>query len=68
MLIGLVGRPLDLVFAIPGILINLPWAWMVSQGKAIILKLAANWLITIVVLAAVFPLIPTPGYTPDPMN
>jgi len=68
LLIGLAGRPLDLVFAAPGLLIILPGAWMVSQGKAIILKVAASWLMTIAVLAAVLPLIPTPGYTPDHMN
>lgn len=68
LLIGLAGRPLDLVFAATGLLIILPGAWMVSQGKAIIPKVAASWLMTIAVLAAVLPLIPTPGYTPDHMN
>lgn len=68
LLLGLAGRPQDLLIAATALLIILPGAWLVSQGKAIILKVAASWLMTIAVLAAVLPLIPTPGYEPDHMN
>ena len=43
-------------------------AWLVASRRGIALKDAGNWLIAIAALAAVLPIVPTPGYAPDHME
>jgi hypothetical protein len=62
------GQPRDLLMAMPWALLVIPGAWLVRARRPIVVKVAASWLIAIAVLAAVLPLIPTPGYMPDHMD
>ncbi len=63
------GAPLDLVKALPCVLLVLPAAWLVARRASIAVAVASSWLIAIAILAAALPFLPvTPGYLPDHME
>lgn len=66
--IALAGTTLDLAKAAPLLAIVVPAAWLTGTGRGIAVKVAASWLIAIAGLAAVLPIVPTPGYAPDHMD
>lgn len=68
LVIAVAGSRLDLVKALPVVLLCLPGAWLVGTGRKIVLKVVASWLIAVSVLAASLPLVPTPGYQADHME
>jgi hypothetical protein len=64
--VHLAGRPLDLIKALPCILILFPVAWLVRRNTPIPIRVVSSWIIAIATLAAVLQLLPvTPGYLPD---
>lgn len=64
--VSLSGAPLDLIKALPCILIAIPGSWMVARHASVAVKVVSSWVIAIAVLAAVLQLLPvTPGYLPD---
>lgn len=59
------GSPLDLLRALPCVLILIPTSW-VSRRSTLPAKVASSWLIAIAVLVTALELLPvTPGYMPD---
>jgi hypothetical protein len=67
--ISLSGSRLDLVTALPSVLIILPAAWLVSRHASIPVKVVSSWVIAVAVLAAALQMLPiTPGYLPDHME
>jgi hypothetical protein len=63
------GSRLDLLKALPCVLIVLPASWVVGRHGSIPVKVVSSWLIAIAVLAATLQLLPvTPGYLPDHME
>jgi len=63
------GSRLDLLKALPWVLMFLPAAWVAARHGAIPLKVVSSWIIAIAVLAATLQLLPvTPGYLPDHME
>jgi hypothetical protein len=63
------GSRLDLVKALPCVLIFLPASWVVGRHAAIAVKVVSSWVIAVAVLAATLQLLPvTPGYLPDHME
>ena len=67
--IALTGSGRDLPKALPCVLILLPAALIVGWRAPIIIKVAANWLIAVAILAATLQLLRvTPGYLPDHMD
>lgn len=62
------GARLDLLRALPALLIVLPAGWCVGRGWAIPVKVVASWLIAVALLAALLPTAATPGYAPDHMD
>lgn len=62
------GLPLDLLRALPVLLLVLPAAWLAQGRGAIAIKVIASWLIAVAILAAALALVPTPGYAPDHMQ
>jgi hypothetical protein len=59
---AIAGTQVDLVMALPWLLLVVPGGWLVSRGRSTIIKIFASWLIAIGLLAAALPLTPTPGY------
>jgi hypothetical protein len=66
--ISVAGEPADLAKALPCVLVFLPGYWLVATKRGIALKVATSWLIAASLLAAVLPIVPTPGYMPDHME
>lgn len=66
--VAIAGTSLDLAKAAPLLALVVPGAWLAGSGRAIALKVAGSWLIAIAALAAVLPIVPTPGYAPDHME
>jgi hypothetical protein len=63
------GSRLDLLKALPCVLIFLPASWLVGRHASIAVKVASSWVIAIAILAATLQLLPvTPGYLPDHME
>ena len=57
---------LDLLFALPWILIFLPASWIGARYGSIPIKVVSSWVLAVAVLAATLQLLPvTPGYLPD---
>jgi hypothetical protein len=64
--VSLSGSKLDLLEALPCVLILLPAAWVVRRFASIPVKVVSSWVIAVAVLAATLQLLPvTPGYLPD---
>ncbi len=60
------GSRLDLLNALPCVLILLPASWVVARNASIPVKVVSSWVIAVAVLAATLQLLPvTPGYLPD---
>jgi hypothetical protein len=60
------GARLDLLKALPCVLILLPASWVVGRHAAVAVKVVSSWLIAVAVLAATLQVLPvTPGYLPD---
>lgn len=67
--IALSGSRLDLLKALPWMLIVLPASWAIGRRASIPVKVVSSWIIAIAVLAATLQLLPvTPGYLPDHME
>jgi hypothetical protein len=67
--ISLSGSRLDLLTALPWVLIFLPATWVAARHGSIPIKVASSWVIAIAVLAGTLQLLPvTPGYLPDHME
>ena len=63
------GSQLDLLKALPCVLIFLPASWVVGRYHSIPVKVVSSWVIAVAVLAATLQLLPvTPGYLPDHME
>jgi hypothetical protein len=64
--VSLSGSRLDLLKALPCVLILLPAAWVVRRQASIPVKVMSSWVIAVAILAATLQLLPvTPGYLPD---
>jgi hypothetical protein len=64
--VSLSGSRLDLLKALPCVLILLPAAWVVRRQASIPVKVVSSWIIAVAILAATLQLLPvTPGYLPD---
>jgi hypothetical protein len=64
--VSLSGSKLDLLKAIPCVLIFLPATWVVGRYASIPVKVVSSWVIAVAVLAATLQILPvTPGYLPD---
>jgi hypothetical protein len=64
--VRLSGAPIDLLHALPFVLVLVPAWWLVDRRTAIPVKVVASWIIAVAVLAAGLQLIDaTPGYLPD---
>jgi hypothetical protein len=64
--VTLSGSKLDLLRALPCVLVFLPASWVVSRFASIPVKVVSSWIIAVAVLAATLQLLPvTPGYLPD---
>jgi glucan phosphoethanolaminetransferase (alkaline phosphatase superfamily) len=67
--VALAGSRLDLLKALPCVLVFLPAAWIVGRRAPIVVKVVSSWLIAVAVLAATLQFLPvTPGYLPDHME
>jgi hypothetical protein len=67
--ISLSGPRLDLLRALPWVLIFFPATWIAARHGPIPVKVVSSWVIAIAVLAATLQLLPvTPGYLPDHME
>jgi hypothetical protein len=63
------GSRLDLLRALPCVLIFWPASWVVGRYTSIPVKVASSWVIAVAVLATTLQLLPvTPGYLPDHME
>jgi hypothetical protein len=64
--VSLSGSKLDLLKALPCVLIVLPATWVVSRHASISVKVISSWIVAIAILAATLQFLPvTPGYLPD---
>jgi len=64
--VGLSGSRLDLLKALPCVLILWPASWVVRRHAAVAVKVLSSWVIAVAVLAATLQLLPvTPGYLLD---
>ncbi len=63
--VAIAGTTLDLVAAALWLALAAPFAWLVASGRGVAVKVVSSWLIAIALLAAVLPIVPTPGYAPD---
>lgn len=64
--VALAGAPLDLIAALPAVLLAIPAAWLTRRRASIAVKVACSWLIAITMLVAALPFLSTtPGYLPD---
>jgi hypothetical protein len=60
------GTRLDLLLALPWVLIFLPASWIAARHGSIPIKVASSWVLAVAILAATLQLLPvTPGYLPD---
>jgi hypothetical protein len=60
------GSRLDLLKALPCVLILFPASWIVGRRASIPVKVVSSWIIAVAALAAALQLLPvTPGYLPD---
>ena len=60
------GTRLDLLDALPCVLLLLPASWLASRYSSIPAKVISSWIIVIAALAATLQMLPvTPGYMPD---
>ncbi len=66
--VAVAGTTLDLAAAAPWLALVVPGGWLVARGNGIAVKVVSSWLIAIALLAAVLPIVPTPGYAPDHME
>jgi hypothetical protein len=66
--VAIAGTTLDLAEAAPWLVLVAPGAWLVATRRGVAVKVVSSWLIAIALLAAVLPLVPTPGYAPDHME
>jgi hypothetical protein len=67
--VSLSGSRVDLLKALPWLLIVLPASWIVRRYDSVPVKVVSSWLIAIGALAATLQLLPvTPGYVPDHME
>ena len=66
--VAVAGTTLDLAKASPWLALVLPGAWLVATQRGVAVKVVSSWLIAIALLAAVLPIVPTPGYVPDHME
>lgn len=66
--IAVAGAPVDLVRALPVLLLALPSRWLIAHRAGVAVKVAASWLIAVAILAATLPIVPTPGYVADHME
>lgn len=62
------GTRLDLLRALPAVLVILIGRWCVGRGWPIPVKIVSSWLIAVALLAALLPTAATPGYAPDHMD
>jgi hypothetical protein len=63
------GSRLDLLKALPCVLILFPASWVVGRQASIPVKVVSSWVIAVAVLAATLQFLPvTPGYLPDHME
>ena len=62
------GRPGDLAWVLPCVLVAIPAAWLARRPARIALKVVMSWLMAVSLLAALLPLMATPGYAPDHME
>ena len=64
--VRLSGAPIDLLHALPFVLVLFPARWLVVRYTAVPAKVLASWVIAVAVLAAALQLMAvTPGYLPD---
>ncbi len=67
--IAAAGVPIDLLKALPWVLICVPASWLITRRLGVAIKVVASWLVAVSVLAAALPtLTPTPGYVGDHME
>jgi hypothetical protein len=67
--ISVSGSRLDLLKALPWMLIVLPASWVVRRHVSVPVKVVSSWVIAVAVLAVTLQLLPvTPGYLPDHME
>ena len=63
------GSRLDLLRALPCVLIFLPASWVTGRHTSIPVKVVSSWVIAVALLAAILQFVPvTPGYLPDHME
>jgi len=63
------GSRLDLLKALPCVLIFLPASWVAGRHTSIPVKVVSSWVIAVALLAAILQWVPvTPGYLPDHME
>lgn len=62
------GRPADLLGALPWALASLPGAWLVAQGKGLVLKVVLSWFAAAAALSLGLLMTPTLGFEPDHMG
>lgn len=62
---AITGSVPTLLMALPWVLVTIPAAWLIAQGRGIAVKIVSSWLIAIALLSAALPLAPIPGYEPD---
>jgi hypothetical protein len=65
---AIAGSTRDIATAAPWLALAVPGAWLVATKRGVAVKVVSSWLIAIAVLAAVLPIVPTPGYAPDHME
>jgi hypothetical protein len=67
--VSLSGSRVDLLKALPCVLILLPASWVVGRYASIPVKVVSSWVIAVAILGATLQLLPvTPGYLPDHME
>ncbi len=66
--VAVAGTTLDLAKAALWLALVLPCGWLVVTQRGVAVKVVSSWLIAIALLAAVLPIVPTPGYAPDHME
>lgn len=66
--VAIAGTAFDLAEAILWLALIVPGSWLVASGRGVVVKVVSSWLIAIAILAAVLPIVPTPGYAPDHME
>lgn len=67
--VAVAGSRVDLMKALPFVVVALPATWSVKAGKSLPLKVLSSWLIAVAILASFLQFLPvTPGYLPDHME